>query len=74
MRTFDPARVAYFETENWVAYYQKRWRNRRRAAPEPVLATIHHWTEAACPACLALTAAQRLISPIALPAEPHTLG
>jgi hypothetical protein len=25
MRTFDPARVAYFETENWAAYYQKRW-------------------------------------------------
>jgi hypothetical protein len=25
MRTFNPARVAYYETENWVAYYQKRW-------------------------------------------------
>jgi hypothetical protein len=25
MRTFDPAKVAYYETENWVAYYQKRW-------------------------------------------------
>jgi hypothetical protein len=25
MRTFDPARVAYYETENWAAYYQKRW-------------------------------------------------
>jgi hypothetical protein len=23
MRTFDPARIAYYETENWVAYYQK---------------------------------------------------
>ena len=25
LRRFDPARVAYYETENWVAYYQKRW-------------------------------------------------
>ena len=25
IRTFDPARLAYFEKENWVAYYQKRW-------------------------------------------------
>ena len=25
IRTFDPARVARLETENWVAYYQKRW-------------------------------------------------
>lgn len=25
IRTFDPARVAHLETENWVAYYQKRW-------------------------------------------------
>jgi hypothetical protein len=22
---FDPRRVAYYEKENWVAYYQKRW-------------------------------------------------
>jgi hypothetical protein len=25
MRTFDAATVAYYETENWAAYYQKRW-------------------------------------------------
>src|SRR5260370_1543293 len=25
IRTFDPARVARLERENWVAYYQKRW-------------------------------------------------
>jgi hypothetical protein len=25
IRTFDPARVARLETENWEAYYQKRW-------------------------------------------------
>lgn len=25
MRMFDPRRVAYYEKENWVAYYQKRW-------------------------------------------------
>jgi len=25
IRTFDPARVARLETENWAAYYQKRW-------------------------------------------------
>jgi hypothetical protein len=25
LRRFDPARVAYYETENWAAYYQKRW-------------------------------------------------
>ena len=25
MRTFNPRRVAYFEKENYVAYYQKRW-------------------------------------------------
>jgi hypothetical protein len=25
MRSFDPARVARLETENWAAYYQKRW-------------------------------------------------
>jgi hypothetical protein len=25
IRTFDPARIARLETENWVAYYQKRW-------------------------------------------------
>ena len=25
MRAFDPARLAYFERENWAAYYQKRW-------------------------------------------------
>src|SRR5947199_5681752 len=25
IRTFDPARIARLETENWEAYYQKRW-------------------------------------------------
>jgi len=25
MRTFDPRRVAYYETQAWVAYYQRRW-------------------------------------------------
>ena len=25
MRTFNPRRVAYYEKENYVAYYQKRW-------------------------------------------------
>ncbi len=25
MRKFDPRKVAYYEKENWVAYYQKRW-------------------------------------------------
>ena len=25
MRMFDPQRVAWYEKENWVAYYQKRW-------------------------------------------------
>jgi hypothetical protein len=25
MRTFNPQRVAYYEKENYVAYYQKRW-------------------------------------------------
>jgi hypothetical protein len=25
MRTFDPVKVGRYETENWVAYYQKRW-------------------------------------------------
>ena len=25
MRTFDPHKVARYETENWVAYYQKDW-------------------------------------------------
>jgi hypothetical protein len=25
IRSFDPARVARLETENWEAYYQKRW-------------------------------------------------
>ena len=25
IRTFNPARVARLETENWAAYYQKRW-------------------------------------------------
>ena len=25
MRAFDPACLAYFEKENWAAYYQKRW-------------------------------------------------
>jgi len=25
IRTFNPARVARLETENWEAYYQKRW-------------------------------------------------
>ena len=25
MRAFDPARLAYLETQNWAAYYQKRW-------------------------------------------------
>jgi hypothetical protein len=25
MRRFEPARVAFFEKENWAAYYQKQW-------------------------------------------------
>ena len=25
MRSFDPNKVGYYEKENWVAYYQKRW-------------------------------------------------
>ncbi|CAG0960492.1 hypothetical protein ANRL3_00845 [Anaerolineae bacterium] len=25
MRKFDPRKIAYYEKENWVAYYQKRW-------------------------------------------------
>jgi hypothetical protein len=25
MRTFNPRRLAYYEKENYVAYYQKRW-------------------------------------------------
>jgi hypothetical protein len=25
MRSFDPRKVAYYEKENWVAYYQRRW-------------------------------------------------
>ena len=25
MRNFDPRKIAYYEKENWVAYYQKRW-------------------------------------------------
>ena len=25
IRDFDPAKVGRYETENWVAYYQKRW-------------------------------------------------
>jgi hypothetical protein len=25
MRTFDPRKVARYEKDNWVAYYQKRW-------------------------------------------------
>jgi hypothetical protein len=25
LRTFDPRQVAYYEKENWVAYYQRRW-------------------------------------------------
>lgn len=25
MRTFDPVKVAHFEKEAWVAYYQRRW-------------------------------------------------
>jgi hypothetical protein len=25
MRSFDPARMAYLEKENWAAYYQKNW-------------------------------------------------
>ncbi|MBI5303336.1 MAG: hypothetical protein HY868_14470 [Chloroflexi bacterium] len=24
-RHFDPRKIAYYEKENWVAYYQKRW-------------------------------------------------
>lgn len=25
LRSFDPAKIARYEKENWVAYYQKRW-------------------------------------------------
>ena len=25
MRTFDPRKVAYYEKESWVAYYQRKW-------------------------------------------------
>ncbi len=25
MRNFDPLKVAYYEKENWVAYYKKQW-------------------------------------------------
>jgi membrane protein DedA with SNARE-associated domain len=54
-----------------------RLRNRRQAGaapPEPVLATVQRWTEAACPACLAMAAAGRLASAGSLPAEPRILG
>jgi membrane protein DedA with SNARE-associated domain len=54
-----------------------RWRNRRRAGaamPEPVLATVQRWSEAACPACLAITAAQRVGAAVALPTESRVSG
>ena len=60
-----------------VGWLLLRWRNRRRAglaAPEPVLETVQRWSEAACPACLALAAAQRLTSPVTLPSESHARG
>lgn len=53
-----------------VGWLILRVRNRRRAAgAEPALAAVHDWTEAACPACLAITAMQRLNAPAALPSE-----
>ena len=32
MRTFNPKQVAYYEKENYVAYYQKRWLRLLRAS------------------------------------------
>src|SRR5574341_1603837 len=32
MRRFDPRKVAYYEKENWVAYYEKRWLRLLRAS------------------------------------------
>lgn len=40
MRLFDPAQVAYFEKENWVAYYQKRWGRLLRVSVGMVQATF----------------------------------
>jgi len=40
MRSFDPAKVAYFEKENWVAYYQKRWRRLLQVSVGMVQATF----------------------------------
>ena len=33
MRTFNLRRVAYYEKENYVAYYQKRWLRREYNHP-----------------------------------------
>jgi hypothetical protein len=48
MRTFDPSLVAYYETENWVAYYQKRWLRLMRVSIGMVRVTFGlNWVQAA---------------------------
>jgi len=44
-----------------VGWLLLRWRRKNRAAAEAsMLDTLHSWTEAACPACLAITAIQQI--------------
>jgi LPXTG-motif cell wall-anchored protein len=48
-----------------------RWR-RQQASGAPAASTaetLHHWADAACPACLAIAAVQRLNAPIRAAAE-----
>jgi undecaprenyl-diphosphatase len=50
-----------------------RWQRRRQAAgasAESPVAALHAWTEAACPACLAIAAVERLSQPRMVPPEP----
>lgn len=47
MRNFDPRRVAYYEKENWVAYYQKRWLRLMIVSVSMVKETFGlNWTQA----------------------------
>ncbi len=53
MRTFDPRKVAYYEKENRVAYYQKRWLKLLRASVGMVRDTFGlSWWQAAYAAYL----------------------
>jgi len=53
MRNFDPHKIAHYEKENYVAYYQKDWLKLLRASVGLVKETFGlSWLQAACGAYL----------------------